>query len=192
MNLSKDNPIANIFAGVDGSGKTTLYYDKLERKKHFGYRINIDEIVSSFGDWREEKDQFRAGKIACLMLEKCIKKQISFNQEVKNIYKDDFIELRGKGYKIHLYYVGVDSVEIAKQRVAMRVAKGGHDIAHSVIEKRYIQSFYNLNEVIDLCDEIYLYDNSVSLRYVGRIRKNQFESKNIIETMPKWIQRIEC
>lgn len=59
-----DKPKAYIFAGVNGAGKTTLYYDKLEQGKHFGLRINIDEIVSSFGDWREQKDQFRASKIA--------------------------------------------------------------------------------------------------------------------------------
>lgn len=60
----KNKPKAYIFAGVNGAGKTTLYYDKLEQGKHFGLRINIDEIVSSFGDWRELKDQFRASKIA--------------------------------------------------------------------------------------------------------------------------------
>ena len=60
----KNKPKAYIFAGVNGAGKTTLYYDKLEQGKHFGLRINIDEIVSSFGDWREQKDQFRASKIA--------------------------------------------------------------------------------------------------------------------------------
>ena len=55
---------AHIFAGVNGAGKTTLYYNELEQKKDFGRRINIDEIVSSFGDWKNQKDQIRASKIA--------------------------------------------------------------------------------------------------------------------------------
>ena len=42
-------PRAYIFAGVNGAGKTTFYYDKLEKGEHFGFRINIDEIVSFWG-----------------------------------------------------------------------------------------------------------------------------------------------
>ena len=41
-------PQATIFAGTNGTGKTTLYYQELENGKEFGYRINIDEFVSSF------------------------------------------------------------------------------------------------------------------------------------------------
>ena len=40
-------PQATIFAGTNGTGKTTLYYQELENGKEFGYRINIDEFVSS-------------------------------------------------------------------------------------------------------------------------------------------------
>ena len=50
--------------GVNGSGKTTLYYNELEKGAFIWLRVNIDEIVSSFGDWRSEKDQTRATKIA--------------------------------------------------------------------------------------------------------------------------------
>ncbi|WP_180763053.1 hypothetical protein [Helicobacter sp. 11S02596-1] len=60
-------PTAYIFAGADGAGKTTLYYNELERKLDFGFRINIDEIVSSFGDWKDPKDQMRGSKIALLL-----------------------------------------------------------------------------------------------------------------------------
>lgn len=33
--------IATIFAGAEGCGKTTLYYNELEKSKDFGLRINI-------------------------------------------------------------------------------------------------------------------------------------------------------
>lgn len=66
--------IATIFAGAEGCGKTTLYYNELEKNKDFGLRINIDEIVSSFGDWKNREDQFRASRIAIKMRENYIKK----------------------------------------------------------------------------------------------------------------------
>ena len=60
-----------------------------------------------------------------------LKKIYLYNQETtltgKNIIKA-IKEIKEKGYTIHLYYVGVDSPEIAKQRVKNRVKRGGHDI----------------------------------------------------------------
>ncbi|MBT0824160.1 MULTISPECIES: hypothetical protein [Campylobacter] len=73
--------IATIFARAEGCGKTTLYYNELEKNKDFGLRINIDEIVSSFGDWKNQEDQFRASRIAIKMRKNYIKKAYDFNQE---------------------------------------------------------------------------------------------------------------
>lgn len=51
-----------IIAGVNGAGKSTLYQinDNLKNMP----RVNVDEIVRDFGDWREIRDVFLAGKIA--------------------------------------------------------------------------------------------------------------------------------
>ncbi|GAA6444825.1 MULTISPECIES: hypothetical protein [Hungatella] len=56
------------------------------------------------------------------------------------------------GYGIELHYVGVDSPEIAKQRIAERVKMGGHGIPDKDVEKRFGESLRNLHEIIDLCD----------------------------------------
>ena len=34
-------------------------------------------------------------------------------------------------------YIGVESIDIAKERVAIRVSKGGHGIPYDAIERRY-------------------------------------------------------
>lgn len=67
---------AYIFAGVNGAGKSTLYWNEVEKGARLGQRINIDEIVSSFGDWRDSKDQARAARIA-LKLQKAILRMAS-------------------------------------------------------------------------------------------------------------------
>lgn len=56
----------NVFAGIDGAGKTTLYFKQLEteKNKNFGLRVNIDEIVQAIGDWKNPKDQTIAARIA--------------------------------------------------------------------------------------------------------------------------------
>ena len=56
--------------------------------------------------------------------------------------------------------MGLESVDLSKQRVAIRAQKNGHSIEEAVLERRYSQSFDNLAKVIPFCEEIYFYDNS--------------------------------
>lgn len=152
-----------VFAGVNGAGKTTLYYNELEQKKDFGRRINIDEIVSSFGDWKNQKDQIRASKIAINLRNIYIQNNYDFNIETTLCGSSIlalFEKLKENSYDIYLYYVKVASVEIAKERVKQRVKKGGHDIDERLIEKRFKQSLENLDKVMPLCKGIFIFDNS--------------------------------
>lgn len=68
-----------VIAGVNGAGKSTLY-QTLETIKQID-RINTDEIVRSFGNWKNADDVIKAGKIAVKKIEECFRNGISFNQE---------------------------------------------------------------------------------------------------------------
>ena len=80
------------------------------------------------------------------------------------------------GYKIHLYYIGIDNPEIAKERVKNRVARGGHGISFNLIEKRYHESLKNLEKIIHQCDFIEIFDNSKKF-----IRIFYYENKQVYE-----------
>ena len=126
-------------------------------------RINTDEIVKSFGNWQNMSDVFKAGKIAVKKMKEYFEQGITFNQETTlcgaSIIQN--IKLaRSLGYKIELHYVGVASVDIAKERIAYRVSKGGHGIPDADVERRYVESFNRLKEIISLCDLVILYDNT--------------------------------
>ena len=169
------NKTAFIFAGVNGAGRSTLYWNEIEKGKRLGQRINIDEIVSGFGDWRNAKDQARAARIALKLQKSYIQNNESFNQETtlcgKGILRL-FERLKKQDFRICLYYVGLDSVEIAKERVEMRVAKGGHNIDEAIINRRYSASLKNLRNVLYFCDEVLFYDNSKELRKIGYMLDN--------------------
>ena len=68
-----------LFAGVNGAGKSTLFLT-LESLKQIE-RVNIDEIVRSFGDWKNPSDVVKAGKIAVTMINDFFERGVSFNQE---------------------------------------------------------------------------------------------------------------
>lgn len=156
-----------IFAGVNGAGKSTLY-KMLDGD--FGERLNSDEIVLQNGwDWRNENCQLRASKQLLSKQKILLSERLSFNRETtlcgKSILKliDDAKRL---GYYIELYYVGVESVEIAIARVSEREAKGGHGISAELIERRYGDSQENLKAVFSKCDSVHIYDNTNSMEEI--------------------------
>ena len=172
-----------IFAGVNGSGKSTLYKTNfLNKGIKNSIRINTDEIVYSFGDWKSNIDQIKAGKIAIQLRNKCFLEEKSFNEETtltgKTILKI-INKAKDLGYKIHLYYIGIDNPEIAKERVKNRVARGGHGISPEIIEKRYYESLQNLEKLIYQCDSIEIYDNSEKFIRIFYYENKQIHINNI-------------
>ena len=83
-----------------------------------------------------------------------------------------------------MHYVGLDSIELAKQRIASRVASGGHGIPEKDVERRYEESFKNLNMVMTLCNLVALYDNTEQFRRFAIFKHGKVIrlSKNI----PDW------
>ena len=114
-----------VFAGVNGAGKSTFYVRQLEDDKIYGLRINSDELVREFGDWRNAKDQQRAARLALRLRKNYLENGVSFNIEttlsghsIVNFIKD----AKARSYFVTLFYVGLDSVELSKRRVAIRAA----------------------------------------------------------------------
>ena len=151
-----------IFAGVNGAGKSTLF--ATDTAADLGVLLNTDEIVKGKGwDWKEPRAQIEAGKELLKLQKECLDKEVSFNQEttLSGISIIKCIEAaKAKGYKIHLRYVGVNSPEIAKERVAKRIALGGHGVSQETIDRRFLTSKENFKKVFPLCDTVNIYDNS--------------------------------
>lgn len=92
------------------------------------------------------------------------------------------------GYEIELHYVGVENVEIAKERIAHRVKNGGHSVPDEDVERRYEESFHRLLNVIDKCDQTILYDNTESFKRFALYQKGKL--MNLSEIVPNWYKRI--
>jgi len=57
------------------------------------------------------------------------------------------------GYKVTLLFIWLDSPQTAIQRVADRVAEGGHNIPEDVVVRRYRRGIFNLiNLYMPICD----------------------------------------
>lgn len=177
-----------LYAGVNGAGKSTLY--RTTRYKNSMPRINTDEILREFGDWRNTSDLMKAGKISVARLSDYLLQGVAFNQEttlcghsiIKTIQR-----AKEAGYMIEMHYVGVDSSQIAKQRVAQRVKMGGHGIPDRDVDRRYGESLRNLKKVLGFCDLAALYDNTTQFRRFA-IYKNG-EAIKVSRNVPMWYRK---
>lgn len=168
-------PVYTLIAGINGAGKTSLYWT-LNRDGELGVRINIDEIVKQRGDWHDNRLQIAAGREALARIHACIDEGVSFHMEttlpglsvVRQIMK-----AKEKGFEIQLYFVGVDTVDIALDRVHRRMAHGGHGIDDACLIRRYEQLIPNLRKILPLCDRAVMFDNTVRFRQIALIYKNR-------------------
>ena len=70
-------------------------------------------------------------------------------------------EAQEKGYFVTLVFFWLNSVDLAIQRVKLRVSEGGHDIPEDTIRRRYKSGIINLmNKYIPVCDYWIIINNS--------------------------------
>ena len=186
-----------LFAGVNGAEKSTLYNsESLNNDIKNTIRINTDEIVREIGDWKNNSDQLKAAKIAINLRNECFLYGKSFNEETtltgKTILKT-IERAKELGYELQLFYVGVNSTEIAKERIKSRVEKGGHHIENDIVEKRYYESLKNLKEILLKFDKVYLYDNSKKYKNIFSFSNNKilFKDNKSISWAKEAIEIIE-
>jgi predicted ABC-type ATPase len=65
------------------------------------------------------------------------------------------------GYEVQCIYVLTCNANINVARVRGRVREGGHDVPEGKIRIRYGKALKLLPKIIDVCDKIVMYDNSV-------------------------------
>ncbi len=180
-----------LFAGVNGAGKTSIYKSVYYNKNKHEARINTDEMVARIGSWQDENLQMRCAREAVKLIRTYLNEGISFNQETtlsgKSIIKN-IKTAKEKDFFIHLNYIGLESVEIAKQRIKHRVNNGGHGIPDEAVERRYVESFANLQDIITLCDVVDIYDNTDKLRLIMSIENGRIVWKD--KYLPKWCQKL--
>lgn len=140
------------------------------------------------GSWKDTRLQMQAGKEAVRLISQYITEGNTFHQETtlvgKTILKT-IEKAKAKGFYVVMNYIGVDNPEIAKERVAIRVAKGGHGIEPETLEKRYYQSLEHLKSVIELCDEVNIYDNTTKMTQIMYIRNGKLLWHG--ENLPSWV-----
>jgi len=153
-----------IIAGCNGAGKTTASYTILPEIIDCKEFVNADEIARGLSPFQPEKVAIDAGRIMLKRINELINEDENFAFETTlstKSYKNKILLAKEKGFTVTLLFFWLQNVELAKERVRIRVIEGGHNIDSQTIERRYYKGIENLfNIYLPIVDGALILDNS--------------------------------
>ena len=90
-----------------------------------------------------------------------------------------------KGFKTILYYVGLDSLELAISRVNKRFQNGGHFVPEALIRKRYAHLPEALERILPYIDLAFFFDNTEKFRQIALMENAKII--DIAQDPPQWL-----
>jgi predicted ABC-type ATPase len=182
-----------VVAGPNGSGKTTLTARLQQDNWSAGVEyLNPDDIARDrFGDWNSPEAVLQAARWTTARREELLaaREGLAFETVFSAPDKLDFLaRARTAGYFSRLFFVGTSDPRINASRVAGRVMQGGHAVPIEKIVQRYAGSIANLRVAFELCDRVYVYDNSVEGRDASLgVRVHDGQLRKIYGALPSWV-----
>ncbi len=165
------NPNLYIIAGCNGAGKTTASFNVLPQILNCKEFVNADEIAKGLSPFSPESVAIQAGKLMLDRIETLMNENVSFAIETTlatRSYKNLVLRAKEKGYIVSLLFFWLESPEMACERVANRVAEGGHNIPTDTIYRRYYLGLDNLFSIfMPIVDEWSLYDNNLTTQLIA-------------------------
>jgi predicted ABC-type ATPase len=162
--MNKKEPNLYIIAGPNGAGKTTFARKFLPDYVKCLEFINADLIAGGLSPFVPERAAIRAGRIMMEQIRSLTAQRRDFGFETTlsgKTYIKLFKELKEKGYHIHLFFLWVGKANLAIERIADRVRKGGHSIPENVVRRRFAKGLTNFcNLYRPILDSWFIFDNS--------------------------------
>jgi predicted ABC-type ATPase len=194
-----------VIAGVNGAGKSSIggaafrglgadYYNPDESARSILHRNPaLSQTDANSAAWHQ----------GVRLLQRAIDERKDFAFETTlgaNKIPRMLREAAAQGIEIFVWYVGLASVQLHIDRVAARMRRGGHAIAHDLIERRFEQSRINLIELMPHLTELRLYDNSLDadpasgkapkLKLLLHVQRGTILNLHELNNTPDWAKSI--
>ena len=154
--MSTKKPMVLVYAGPNGSGKSTF----ISHLGHTGEYTNADDVVASTGMSNMDAAKFVDEKRYQAIKEG---RDFTFETVLSSTYKMDLLRTaKQQGYFIKCFFILTKDPNLNVARVKARVLQGGHDVDSDKIKERYFRSLANIKELLELCDILHVYDNTLS------------------------------
>ena len=102
--------------------------------------VNADLIAGGLAPFSPETAALRAGRLLLEQIQLLSSKRSDFGFEttLSGVTHALLLQkLKAQGYRIHLFFLWIPSVEMALARIADRVQRGGHEIPELVVRRRF-------------------------------------------------------
>ena len=153
-----------IIAGPNGAGKTTFANEFLPIEAECLNFINADFIAYGLSPFQPDKAAIEAGRIMIQQMDEFVKNNESFAFETTfsgKGYDKKIRNWKSQDYEIIMYYLKLPSVDMAIERVRLRVSQGGHNVPENIIRRRYDRSWENFQHIYrDLADSWTVFDTT--------------------------------
>lgn len=190
-----------VLAGVNGAGKSSIGGAAIRAAGEDWY--NPDEFARSMCAQYPDKSMQQINSAVWYeglrRLERAIRDKSHFTFETTlggNTITNTLLDAIAAGIAVNIWYCGLNSVELHIERVAARVARGGHAIAQDLIRSRYITSMRNLCRLTPGLSQLAVFDNSNVLDDNGQpdIRRLLYvvdgEVRELDKNMPDWAKPV--
>jgi predicted ABC-type ATPase len=161
---SDHGPTLYIIGGCNGAGKTTASFTVLPDLLNCYEFVNADEIAKGLSPFRPESVAIEAGRLMLHRIDELMNQSVDFAFETTlaaSLHLRTIAKAQALGYRVHLLFFWLESVELAQQRVQSRVKEGGHSILVDVVNRRYKRGIVNLfQKYWDRMDRAWIIDGS--------------------------------
>ena len=190
-----------VLAGVNGAGKSSIGGSAIRAAGQDWY--NPDEFAKALHRRFPERplrdinsQVWHEGRHR---LEAAIRDNTDFAFETTlggSTITNTLFDAIAAGVSVNVWYCGLASAEQHIERVAARVARGGHDIPHDLIRERHRTSMRNLCRLTPGLDQLAVYDNSSPLndQQLPDIRRLLYvvndQLRELDHDMPEWAKPV--
>ncbi len=178
-----------LIAGPNGVGKSTYAFRNLRAVAHTINFVNLDEIARGLSPLDPQAAERDAARVALDRCREFMRTGTSFAMETTLAGRTHFHlveEAHAKGMQVNLQYFSVPDVSICLDRIARRVAEGGHDVPETVVRRRFPRSLAHATEIMAKCDLWRVFDASIlppRLAMEGHFGRTAFNDADVTRQM---------
>lgn len=201
----QNGPFAIVFAGPNGSGKTSL----IDEVRATGlaalgnvfpvpeYFINPDQVARDLpGAYATQDERDRAAFERGIELRRqAIDTRTSFAYETVFSHPsrlNEIVMLKAQGFRVLLTFIATEDPEINVRRVQQRFetkTTTGHFVPPARVRDRYHRIMKLLPTAVETADAVFIYDNSIDFTPPTQEAIVDGEELSIADPLPGWIER---
>jgi predicted ABC-type ATPase len=155
--------VLHVLAGPNGAGKSTFVARVLQPVTHLPF-VNADQIAAERWPGEELEHAYQASRAAADRRRQMLAAGESFITETVFSHHSKVAlvtQAVAFGYLVNLHVILIPA-DLAVQRVAERVRRGGHDVPEEKIQSRYARLLKLVVDARALADRTTFYDNSLA------------------------------